>query len=235
MMKRLKQDLQDLKLFFAEHRGLGGLGAFAIITMTIASCCLGTTLGLAMADEGGDGELAATATDAPTMTNEPPTATPRPTGTPTTAPTSTLEPTATTAPTNTPQPTPTDDALSETEYAERMQVIAQDYVDALTSMSDLTSEVSIDPYLMFDSGWRVRMNDTLALIRGCNRRVRALDPPPAFEESHGYMLDAADHMELSATYMERGLDEKNSSFLELAAEEMSLVTQDMQRAVDALP
>lgn len=217
--------------------------ALPLWLVLIAGCCI-LSLGI-----GGIGSLLESAgalptptpTQAPTHTPLPtetslPTNTPAPTNTPqpsnTPEPTNTREPTSTPPPTNTTQPTAEPQAST---YQKEMIQISEDYITALNWTSELASEASEDPMLMYDDTWRTEMASALVMLRDCNSRVRQLDPPPAYQASYEHLLDAADHFDAAVTYMVDGIDEMDPDLIAKSSEHMSEGADCMGLATDALP
>jgi len=105
---------------------------------------------------------------------------------------------------------------------------------ASMKISELSSEASEDPTMIYDDAWRSEMATALAMLRDCNNRVRQLDPPPAYEASHRHLLDAADHFDATVTYMIDGIDEMDGDLIAKAGKHMSEGADCVVLATDAL-
>lgn len=163
-------------------------------------------------------------------TRIPNTSTPEPTSAP---PTSTPEPTL--VPPATETPTLAVDNTTNAQYREGIQPILRDYTTALHALSGLTGLAADDIWLLTDDAWLHKMAETLATLLLCNDRVRGLQAPPLYEEAHGHLLDAADHMDLVVEYMIDGVDNWDEHSLSLALVELERSNDCLLLAVNAMP
>lgn len=175
------------------------------------------------------------ATEAP-----PPTATRR--ATPSPRPTSTPRPTAT------PNAAATDAAreaatlvaaaqtelLAELDYAKAIQRISVDYKEALDGIFTQSQAASENPYLIINDEWKITTAVYLAAMQVAGDNVRALDPPARFVPVHADLLEAAEHYDLVAQYYAEGVDDLDSTKLQLATAEMQLGSAAIQRATTKL-
>lgn len=203
--------------FIKEHKAVSAfIGALMILV--IGLCCILSTT----ADLGSEEAPTAVATTAPTATTPP-------------TPTDTPEPTATPTPTEIPVPTSTPSGMSEAEYSTEVMDIALNYERAMRDINTLSSKAGENPYLILEDSWRDSMAQALAQMLTCNERIRDLEPPPAYEETHGHLLDAADYFEKSVMAMSQGIDDMDADLVTQAGEYMSLGGQSIEKATDALP
>lgn len=192
-------------------------------------------------------ELAADVGDGPVAVPDDPTTAPTdapPTALPTGLPTRTARPTVTPHPTATPNATATANAraaatavaaaqgglLAEMAYAEAIQEISFDYMEAMDGIAKQSEAASENPYLIANDEWIITTAVYLAALQVAGDDVRALDPPSRFAAAHADLLEAADYYDLVALYYSQGVDEMDAGKLELATINMQLGSEAIQRA-----
>lgn len=114
------------------------------------------------------------------------------------APTLTLPP----APTPTPLPTSTPPSQfneEEQQYLTQMALIANLYQQDFETMSELATEISEDPTLVFDAGWQTDWFLTTQAIKDNGRGIYNLEPPPR-------LVGVQQDMETAATYYGQAAD-----------------------------
>ena len=67
-------------------------------------------------------------------------------------------------------------------------------------------------------------------MKVAGEEVRELEPPTRFTAVHADLMQAADHYDLVAQYYAEGVDDLDSSKLELATTNMALGSAAIQRA-----
>jgi len=150
---------------------------------------------------------------------------------PTPYPTNTPAPT----PTNIPEPTPTQKPESVSLYHVEMPKLVNRYAEAFSSIGSLTGQAGTDVTLLRDVGWMEDISQVLAEILVVGFEIRALEPPPPFEETHKLLIQASEHFDASVYLFADGVDNLDPLLIEQATEEMALGGNLVEQATEALP
>jgi hypothetical protein len=165
-----------------------------------------------------------TATRTPTATDRPPA-------------TRTSTATRTPAPTERPVATPTPTAgLSQQaqSYLQDAAVIIESYRSNLSDLATLAEAVSKNRLLVLNGGWRSDVVASLAALKANGDDVRALSSPPEYEEAHGHLVEASQHIDRGAELATEAMTRLDIGKIQGAVTEMELGYEALNRADEEL-
>lgn len=216
-----------------EGRGL----KFWVVIIAVAlgmNLCLVASLGAAADSAYRAIGILPTRTSTPTVTPTA-TATSPPTLTPTPTSTLTPTPTQTSLPTRTPIPSATSEFSSEEQdYLDWGASTGNQYATALTDLSELLSEASNDPAVMFEDSWRLEVAVSLATIKALNQEVRDREAPAKFSEVQRQYALAAEEFEIMADELAEGIDSFDPDLVVSAGSHMQQATVHIENATEEL-
>jgi formylglycine-generating enzyme required for sulfatase activity len=133
---------------------------------------------------------------------------PTPTGKP---PAPTLIPTPTPKPTlSTPTPVPPTAiptlAAEEEAYLEELGNIVMGWMTPYYELERLVLELSGNPQLLLDQGWRSHVNTLLGVMRTACWALRDLDPPLRLEALHRVFVQACEHSDHASDLFSQGME-----------------------------
>ena len=124
---------------------------------------------------------------------------------------------------------PSEDAVLR--YQSALVTISQAYSDIMTEIAELSNAASENPLVVLNEDWRSSTATALATLLSLGDEVRALAPPDGWQGVHAEMLSAVGHFQTMVDLSTEGLDKYDAALLRLAADELQLGNEALQRAV----
>jgi hypothetical protein len=106
--------------------------------------------------------------------------------------------------------------------------------DALDDFSELMSHAGDDPYLMFDEDWISDVAVQVIIIQGVNEEALELKPTPRLRHIYVFWIEATGLFDLAMDDVVEFVDEADTDAAARGAERMSLASEIMTEATDAI-
>ena len=114
--------------------------------------------------------------------------------------------------------------------------IFRDLKEPMDNMGNLWSSVGQDPSLLGDRTWKMSVSAELdKLLRVADRISAVTDIPPGYEETHSYMLEAAEELRFAVSYEKKFLDTGLGSHHKKSVEHINMWTEKVNQAIEVFP